>query len=263
MGAIRTTITPVLGVLNGPNSPTFRTEKRKAKDAVWCSGELVSASSTMRWGHGIFFGIFVLGGIILGITMMVNTVQYAQTRSWVKTKGTVTNLRLEERAGRRGSKSYLCHVRYSYLVDGVKHVGDRANIHRQSGDRALCKKLGTVRPPNTIRVFYNKKHPSTSSLNIEFNPYFLSLLVTISVLFLSIGCCGLADMFQNGVNFDVAHSKLALGVCAVYAIVCGVWMFGVSADAIARGQSSGFFSGVVGLVLVGAGFVGGAYIRDF
>lgn len=107
-------------------------------------------------------------------------------------------------------------------------------------------KLGTV---HEILVFYNQRSPKTSSLSVELNAFIFTLLILLSVFFMTVGVAGLARIFESELSFREPAAKPVLVFCVAYAAFWSVWACGVSADALIQENYSAGFSLSVGLLL--------------
>jgi len=148
-----------------------------------------------RIGGVLFFGIFLVMGLIpLGIGA-VEFKDALASAHWAATEGTISSSQLETHvsSGRRGSTSitYGAEALYSYNLDGNAYWGNRVSFGEYSSSSVshANKILAAYTAGKTTKVFYDPADPSKSVLEPGFN-WAILMLPVFCLVFVLVGLCG-------------------------------------------------------------------------
>jgi hypothetical protein len=119
---------------------------------------------------GITGAVFLMGSGALGSVLLWPNARdnYFVPRSqWSQTQGVLQSVK-KYNGNNKGRKYYGVHPKYSYVIDGQKYSGDRLSFGGAfSTPEEADVTYKKLKSSNHVNVYYNVKHPESSTLSIE------------------------------------------------------------------------------------------------
>mgnify|MGYP006291571969 CR=1 FL=1 len=116
--------------------------------------------------------LLALGCIIFGPFFawqgLSDAVTATLAKSWPTVQGTISFVDIKKSTNWRRINKYSYVIKYDYEVDGNKYIGDRIDNGDRGGssiDKVMTT-LSRYEKGDTVKVYYNKKSPETSLLEV-------------------------------------------------------------------------------------------------
>lgn len=187
-----------VGVAAGTGFSLYGLWKPRGAEAV---GTRVNRAFSRMGPRGImtiFFGFFLLFGLVLATYFIPVFLKAIEAKSWPARPCTILSSAVHVYPGDSESgPSYSVDVLYTYTADGRQYKSNRYKFLGNSvGDSEETEKVVQSLPPQTrIPCYVNPEHPSESVLNRDIDSQYAFTLV--SLLFALIGFTGLVFVVRS------------------------------------------------------------------
>ncbi|MBN8654225.1 MAG: DUF3592 domain-containing protein [Anaerolineae bacterium] len=172
----------------------------------------MTETEVARWILMLCFAPTLLGGLLItdgifGFILFRNLRALQAANDWVSTRGTIlaSNMKVLKipvgGGGRRGSRTNVPVVEYSYQVDGQSYKNNKLYAgHAFGGDkRQVVEKFLEQYPEgSSVEVFYNLNNPAESALHKN-NPSVRGIAIVLIIANLSL--CGALPLFWLIIGF--------------------------------------------------------------
>lgn len=143
------------------------------------------------------FGLFLIGGLVIGLTSFKGLYDSYQAMAWATTKGTITELKFSHSSGSGKASTSARHIEYSYIVKGKKYTGNREYFGLLTATNKETN--GGYLVGTSVKVYYNPSYPVSSVLKPD-NRRSLWFNLVIAFVFGAFGGYGVYKIKKEDTN---------------------------------------------------------------
>lgn len=145
----------------------------------------------------MFGAAFLFVGLAVLIVAIRNVRRVAESKRWPRTRGTVTDARIEHNRKSKGWRQYWPAITYSYSVRGTTFLSTAIQLvsHAAYSEAEATEVVEQYHAGKTVSVYYDPRDPKRSVLE----PGVMGSAYGIVAL-------GIAILFFGGIALYVAYS---------------------------------------------------------